>query len=79
MKEKQANISSRKVTVISDSDDGFESFQKLPWTSYINPAFPSPSYSLIHQPEALQDQSVRGSCSAQYASFVYRLAKDEAE
>lgn len=30
MKEKQANISSRKVTVISDSDDGFESSQKLP-------------------------------------------------
>ena len=78
MKEKQANISSRKVTVISDSDDGFESSQKLPWTSYNNPAFPSP-LSLIHQPEALQDQSVRGSCSAQYASFVYRLAKDEAE
>ena len=63
-KEKQTKISSSKVTLISDSDDDFESPPKLPQTSDINPASPSSSYSPIHQPE---DQSVHGPCSAQFA------------
>jgi len=46
-KERQAKISSRRVTVISDSDDDFESPPKLLQTSDINTASPSPSYSPI--------------------------------
>ena len=76
MKEKQTKISSRRVTVISDSDDDFESPAKLLRTSDINPASPSPSYSPIHQPE---DQSVHGPCSARFASFEYRLTRVEAD
>ena len=78
-KEKQAKISSRRVTVISDSDDDFESPPKLLRTSDINAASPSPSYSPIHQPEALQNQSVHAPCSVRFASFEYRLAKVEAD
>ena len=76
MKEKQTKISSRKVTLISDSDDDFESPPKLPRTSDMNPASPSPSYSPIHQPE---DQSVHRPCSARFASFEYRLTRVEAD
>ena len=63
MKEKQTKISSWKVTVISDSDDDFESPPKLLRTSDsgINSASPSPSYSPIQQPE---DRSVHRPCSA---------------
>ena len=72
MKEKQTKISSRKVTVISDSDDDFQSPPKLPRTSDINPASPSPSYSPIPQPE---DQSVHRPYSARFASFEYKLTQ----
>ena len=64
---------------ISDSDDDFESPSKLFRTSDIKQASTSPSYNPIQQPKTLQDQSLHGPCSAQFASFEYKLAKVEAD
>ena len=64
---------------ISDSDDDFESPSKLFWTSDIKQASTSSSYNPIQQPEVLQDQSLHGPCSAQLASFEYKVEADLVE
>lgn len=77
LKEKQAKNSSRKVTVTSDSDDDFES-PKLLRTSNVNQPSPPSSSSPVHQSE-VEDLSVHITCTTQFSSLEYRLAKVEAD
>jgi len=78
LKEKQAKNSSRKVTVILDSDDDFESPPKLLRTSNVNQPSPSSSSSPMHQSE-VEDLSVHITCTTRFSSLEYRLAKVEAD
>ena len=78
LKEKQVKNSSRKVTIISDSDDDFETPPKLLRTSNVNQPSPSSSSSPMHQSE-VEDLSVHITCTTRFSSLEYRLAKVEAD